>query len=257
MIRQDSVQHNRYEMKYLINETIAQGVRDFIAGRMRPDDHMDPAEPEGYMVHSVYLDNIDFALCRATMDGEKNRFKLRARFYSNDDEHPVFLEIKRRVNDCILKDRSVVHRQAALELLEGRHPRHDDLRESLTRQAFDTLGKFCQLRDRIKARPAAFTSYQREAYVSHGDDSFRLTLDRHVLGGPWRHRFFAERENWIDAEIGHVILELKFTHRFPIWMRELAHRFQLQRTSVPKYVECVRVMHRSPLQRVGGVGAFG
>lgn len=256
-IRQDSVQHNRYELKYLINESAALGVRDFVKGRLAHDSHMNPADSQGYMVHSIYLDNSEYSLCRATMDGEKNRFKLRARFYSNADDQPVFLEVKRRVNDCILKERATVHREAALELMRGRHPKHSDLRSSRTRDAFNALGRFCQLRDQINAKPTAYTSYQREAFVSPEDDSFRLTMDRHVLGGEWRNQFEADRENWTDAGINKVILELKFTHRFPLWLRDLTHRFQLQRTSVPKYVECVRVLRRSPLRMIGGVGATG
>lgn len=251
-----SVQNNRYELKYLISDRTALSVRDFIADRLNLDEHMDPAVRDGYWVHSLYLDNSNYALCKATMDGEKNRFKLRARFYSDEADAPVFLEVKRRVSDCILKSRAAIHRDAAAELMEGRHPKHTDLQGSKTRQAFDALGRFCQLRDQIDARPAAYTSYQREAYVSIQDESCRVTFDRLIKGGPWRREIKADRDGWLATDINHVVLELKFTHRFPMWMRELSHHFQLQRTSVPKYVECVRAMRKSPLRLIAGVGAM-
>ena len=41
---------------------------------------------------------------------------------------------------------------------------------------------------------------------------------------------------------GGVILELKFSDRFPVWMRDLVDVFGLQRRSVPKYVECVNAL---------------
>jgi len=56
------------------------------------------------------LDNPGLSLCHATIDGVKNRFKLRIRFYDHVESNPVFFEIKRRVNDVILKERAAVRR---------------------------------------------------------------------------------------------------------------------------------------------------
>ena len=36
-----------------------------------------------------------------------------------------------------------------------------------------------------------------------------------------------------------MILELKFTNRFPRWMHDLVRTFELRRQSVPKYNTCV------------------
>ena len=47
--------------------------------------------------------------------------------------------------------------------------------------------------------------------------------------------------------VGGVILELKFTDRFPRWMRLMIRTFDLQRRSMAKYVVCVRRMTRSPM----------
>ena len=43
-----------------------------------------------------------------------------------------------------------------------------------------------------------------------------------------------------------VVLELKFTDRFAAWMRTLVEEFNLQRTSVPKYVHCINAMGIKP-----------
>ena len=55
---------------------------------------MPAGEPEGYHVHSLYLDSPAYELYHETTEGVKNRFKLRMRFYDDSPEAPVFLEIK-------------------------------------------------------------------------------------------------------------------------------------------------------------------
>ena len=62
--------------------------------------------PQGnsYRICSLYIDSPQLFLYNQTVLGEKNRFKLRIRFYDDDPAHPAFLEIKRRVTDVILKE---------------------------------------------------------------------------------------------------------------------------------------------------------
>ena len=90
------LQSSRYELKYMVDERTAKEVRDFVLNYLQPDQHTDPLEGFGYSVHSLYLDSQDLKLCRATVNGEKNRFKLRVRFYEDTADSPVFFEIKRR-----------------------------------------------------------------------------------------------------------------------------------------------------------------
>jgi len=46
-------------------------------------------------------------------------------------------------------------------------------------------------------------------------------------------------DDMTPTAVDFVTLELKFTDRFPHWMRDVVHAFNLERRSVPKYVECV------------------
>jgi hypothetical protein len=48
-----------------------------------------------------------------------------------------------------------------------------------------------------------------------------------------------------------VVLELKFTDRFPNWMHDCVQIFNLRRTTMPKYVECVSILDGSPLRYQG------
>jgi hypothetical protein len=61
-------------------------------------------------VHSVYLIP-QLATHQAVINGTKNRFKLRLRYYDDRPNTPVFFEVKTR-GQCILKQRCGVKRDA-------------------------------------------------------------------------------------------------------------------------------------------------
>lgn len=249
------LQTNRFELKYEVDEKTAAAVRDFVRGHLVPDAYTDPDQPLGYMVHSLYLDSPSYILAKATMNGEKNRFKLRIRYYDTKPNSPVFFEIKRRVNSAILKSRAAVKRNRVAALLRGRMPSNDDLFDPTNLKDLRGLSKFCQLRSEINAGPAAFTSYRREAYTCERENSARVTMDRELMGGDWTGDLHRLRvDDWRTPKAPEVVLELKFTHRFPMWMRELVRRFGLQRCSMPKYVECIRALRTDRLDRAGQLG---
>lgn len=230
-------QDNRFEYKYLIQEPDARAVRDWVQQHLDRDRFADPRRNNSYPVHSLYLDNAGLDLCRATLDGHKNRFKLRVRFYDECPEHPVFFEVKRRVSDVILKQRAAVRRASALPLLAGHAPALGDLADR-TDDAMAALVHFCHLRRAAEADGRAFVSYLREAYASP-DERVRVTFDRQVRGALYRHVFaLPEPRQWTQAPVDAVVLELKFTERFPAWMGDMVRALDLWRSRMAKYVTC-------------------
>ena len=247
-----TLQSSRFELKYIVDERCAAGVRDFVRSYLEPDEFADPDQGNSYQISSLYLDSPGLALYRQTVAGEKNRFKLRIRFYDNSPDGPAFLEIKRRVTDVILKQRAMVARQGVLDFLGGKGPDESWLMGSNgADKPGAALQAFSNLSDSLGAGPSIYVSYRREAYVSPGSNSVRVTFDRQLLSSTYEHGAkLALPTRGARPKIGNsdkVILELKFTDRFPQWMRELAHVFDLQRTSVPKYVLCINAMGIEPV----------
>jgi len=113
MSSEDRLQSNRWELKYVIDEETAGRVRKFVNSYLEPDENNDPRQPNGYPVRSLYLDSPNRKLYWQTIQGAKNRFKLRIRFYDDEPHSPAFLEIKRRVTTTILKKRAEVRRDWA------------------------------------------------------------------------------------------------------------------------------------------------
>ena len=249
MLNGVKLQASRHEYKYLIDEGRAYAIRRFLGAYLPPDTYTAAWGGIGYPVHSLYLDSPDLKLCQQTICGEKNRYKLRIRFYDDRPDRPVFLETKRRVYDVIIKQRVAVWRSAVPELLGAFVPDRSYLFEETDRND-RALRDFCELARSIDARPAAYTSYDREAYEPADTNFYRVTFDRNIRAGQFNGTLtIADRDQWPLVPFQGVVFELKFTDRFPEWMGTLVETFDLQRISVPKYVECMNLVEISVARR--------
>src|SRR5437763_17097630 len=112
-MRADRMQQSRFELKYLISENTAQRVRDFVRCYLAMDEYSVGRPNYSYPVPSLYLDSDTLEIYWRTVNGDKNRFKLRVRYYSDNQATPVFFEIKRRLKDVILKQRGGLRQPAA------------------------------------------------------------------------------------------------------------------------------------------------
>lgn len=248
----DRLQLQRFELKYLVSEKTALAVRQFVRCYLKPDDFAATLPNYSYPVHSVYLDSPDLATYQAVQTGEKNRFKLRIRYYSDNDA-TVYCEIKRRTNDTIHKMRAKVHRKAVQPLLSGEPPQLRHLASPDGRN-LAALQEFCRLLHRLDATPRSHVAYQREAWMSPQNNSIRVTFDRQVQCEP-------EFGSALTTQFGEsvlpfdqqVVLELKFVDRLPTWCAEMIRAFQLVRGGAPKYAQGVQLLgeHRVSNRGVG------
>jgi VTC domain-containing protein len=235
----DRMQKQRFELKYLINEDTALMVRDFVRSYLDFDEYSVGKPNYSYPVHSLYLDSDALQLYWETINGNKNRYKLRLRYYSTHPDAPVFFEIKQRVNNCIMKQRGGVRQDFVAVLLKGHLPEQDHLVSKSPNQLV-ALQNFCRLSEGIRAKPKVHIYYMREAYVSD-DDQVRVTIDRKVYGeANLDYSITTEMRNPALSFPNQVILELKFTNRFPDWFRELVRVFGVMQCGAAKYCESVQ-----------------
>jgi len=246
-----ALQTNRYELKFLIDESMATSIRHFVRAHLEPDPYMPADSHRGYWVESIYLDSHNLDLCRQTEAGLRNRFKLRIRSYDEKDDSAAFLEVKYRRSDTVQKRRAMVAKASAINLLGGRALTTADLMDPTPDQQ-QALGLFCEKMDQVQASPNVYVNYIREAYVPRAGNSARVTFDRELTAIEYRPST-TKHGNTPHEDCsrvpamsnGQVVMELKFTDRFPFWMRELTHSFGLRRIPFPKYVKCVDAV--SPL----------
>lgn len=255
----DRLQTQRFEMKYLVREETAQAIRRFLSCYLTPDEFAADLPNRSYPVHSLYLDSPDLATYQAVQTGEKNRFKLRIRYYSDNDT-TVYFEIKRRTNDVISKMRAKVKREAVQPLLSGQPPQLRHLAKPDGKQLV-ALQEFCRLMHKLNAAPKSHVAYMREAWMSPGSNSLRVTFDRGVRCEP---EFGAGLKTALGETVApfddQVVLELKFVDRLPNWCSEMVRLFGLVRGGAPKYAQGLLLIgeHRVSNHGVGlrlGTGA--
>jgi hypothetical protein len=229
------LQQSRFELKYLIPEETARRVRDFCSGMLEIDEYGATMPDLSYPVHSLYIDSDQLYTYWATINGEKNRYKLRLRYYNDKPDAPVFFEIKRRCNSVIMKRRGGVRRSSVAALLAGQLPGTEDILSKDPRQ-LAALQQFCKLMMDIRGRPRAHVFYMREAWISTHDNSVRVTLDRFVQVEPDpTARAKTYMTNPVRPFGNEVILELKFTNRFPDWFSDLVRIFNITQCGAAKY----------------------
>lgn len=222
----------RRELKYLIHEAQAVAISECIRPFMRPDRHSISGE---YSLVSLYLDSRDLRLCKESLDGLKSRYKLRIRSYSDAPEAPCFFEIKRRVNQVIVKSRACVPRQAVASLLSGGlrclPGKGDDRRN---------IEQFLHYQQEIGAAPVMRVRYVRRAFESRFADDVRVTFDRRLSFNVTREAEVGLNGlGWQPLRGNLVVLEIKFTHGYPAWINDLVQRFGLEVQSMSKYARTV------------------
>jgi hypothetical protein len=238
---EDRLQLQRFELKYRVHASIAPGIRDFVATHLVLDEFSAGKPNNSYHNHSIYLDSDDLKLYWDVINSNKNRYKLRIRFYDDNPTAPVFFEIKRRTNDAILKRRGPVRREAVSELLAGHLPAPDHM-FSNDPNYLVTVQQFCQLMHDLQATPKAHVAYLREAWVSPMNNAVRVTMDREVCNASHFGPEFSTRiENYAMPFGPDVILELKYVSRFPDWFGELVRAFDLMQCGAAKYADGVAV----------------
>ena len=233
------MQRQRFEKKYRITEEVAFGVREFVSSHLELDEHGAGLPSYSYSVHSLYLDSDQLATYWMTINGDKNRYKLRLRFYDDKPDSPVFFEIKRRMNKVMMKQRGGVRKEAVPLILAGQLPAPEQLLSPDPKHLV-AIQRFCELSQAMQATPKVHVAYLREAWIDPQSDAIRVTFDRRVLGETEpTTRFCTEMTNPVQPFGREVILELKFTDRFPNWLREMVERFGLVQCGAAKYCECV------------------
>jgi SPX domain protein involved in polyphosphate accumulation len=228
----------RYEMKFLLPKRVVPAVREAALATSKIDRY---AGPDGtYRIRSLYFDTLRFDLFAANEREQADRFKMRARSYPESKTSPVFLEVKRRVLDVIIKTRAAIPADLWLDVLAGRTAALDRLSPQAKKGAKRFLGPYF----RHHLVPKMLVEYEREAYVSEVDTYGRLTFDRDIVvqahdtidleadPGRWRpvdHPLQTRTDEPV------CVLELKFERRPPAWMSALVRRLGLVRYSFSKY----------------------
>jgi len=236
LVGADGTLRCRFEMKYHISESKAAAIEKYIQPYISPDRYCKLQPTGSYPIVSLYLDSPDLRLCKESLTGKKNRFKLRIRGYSDDPAYPKFFEIKRRLNTVIVKDRQrVSHRDVERLLSTGALP------EQYYSTEQEALKLFLFYQRCINAGPVVLIRYLRRAYEDNSDTRVRVTFDRELSYKITNRPIVTLNSGgWQRMPINGVVLEIKFTSRFPAWLSRMVECVELQQQAFSKYTNCLK-----------------
>ena len=194
----------------------------------------DAPEPQGYRVHSLYLDT-------PTLDGYGERLadasirnRLRIRTYGAAGEDAgVILEAKRKLHERVVKQRVVAGRLSDWARLAGPRPWVAAVAALPAGEAARLGARWLAAVEGPGMVPACSTHYLREVYEAGGD---RLTLDHLVRAAAGLGMRDLQSPGQVDLlPPDWMVLELKFGGPMPVWMRRLVRALRLGSEPVSKF----------------------
>lgn len=230
----------RHEFKYVLPLSARAEVLRIIGDHAEPDPYATAREDGlvGYYNHTIYLDTADLRGYHERLSERRLRNRLRVRTYGRSgDGAPVFLEIKRKVEEWVVKHRVRVCDADTWMA----HPHDRPWIEHATAARGDGRSAATHFLRLVEDSgvPVSRVQYFREAYVDRRGDGYaraRLTLDREVSAAarPDGRRLYGPS----DVELiprDWMVMELKYSRDRPRWMREICRELRLRALPVPKF----------------------
>jgi hypothetical protein len=239
MAKSAPLHFRRIELKYRIPRRVVPFLLSAIRPYVGPDPHL--KDGKEYPVCSLYYDSIDLQAYHEKLAGILSRCKVRLRTYAPTFKEgvPVFLEVKRRWDLAISKDRF----QCPPSVLKCDVRNLKDVVQTLMRDGESDKELFNELQllsHWYNLQPAVLVRYKRQPFIGRHDKKFRITLDSDIES-VWKPPHTPVGDLNFHACLPHEgVLELKSNHNVPQWFHQIVGRFQLERLSVSKYALAVQ-----------------
>lgn len=217
----------RHEIKYYINKSVYHTLRTRLNTVAGPDPNM--TDPEGYLISSLYFDDVYHSAMEEKNSGNQFRKKFRLRCYDRSDR-VIKLECKRKYAEYISKDSLSVTRAEYDAILR------EDYDFLLSKPA---LGReLYALHSRNLLKPTVAVEYLREAYVMR-QGNVRITFDKDISASVGEFDMFSQRyETRHVLEPGVMVLEVKYDDYLPDSVYQILKTAMTEKCAISKYVMC-------------------
>ena len=228
----------RYEYKYLVPMENYTALRSALLPFLQMDRFAAQQSNGMYTVRSIYFDTPGFEMYHTKIEGIAHRMKVRMRSYNLEHEgSPVFMEIKRKYEGPILKNRADAPYEVVCQLFKSGTIFEDHVPQ--IKNPDNARRFFYQILSR-NLRPVINVIYEREPYLGKNnnlENDFRLTFDLHLrsVGYPSVDQLYDET-GATHAFPGFFILEVKFNQFCPDWIKPILEDFQMRKEPASKYV---------------------
>ncbi len=218
----DQMVFQRYEIKYLLNPTQKAALLEAMAPQMALDQYGRTT------VRSIYYDTDTYRLIRRSIERPVYKEKLRLRSYRQAGMgDPIFVELKKKYRSVVYKRRLSLSQGEALDCLATGSPL------PVASQIADEIDYFRRYYGRLI--PAAFLSYEREAYYALDGSELRVTFDENILA---RFSGFSFQEGIYGTPLLNreaTLMEIKTAGGLPLWLSHCLSSQRAFKTSFSKY----------------------
>lgn len=220
---------NRVEKKYLIDEDMYGIFSELIEPYMEADAFC--VKDNFYSINNIYYDTDTDELIRNSIEKPVYKEKLRLRSYGVPELNDmVFLEIKKKFNGVVNKRRTVIRLSQAYDFLDnGIVPEEENY---LNMQVVRELKYFIEF---YKPKPKVFLKYDRKALFGKEDNDLRITFDKNIRARRENLRLEAGDAGEQLLEGGKILMEIKTTTSFPLWLTSILTKYEIKGISFSKY----------------------
>ena len=223
----------RVEDKYIVYEDEIAYLRIQLMQVCERDAH---SGEDGYLIRSVYFDDISDSALFENEAGVDERSKFRIRTYDRDSSF-IRLEEKSKKSGYTRKESAVIRKDTVLDLIKDKGALYSACRSSaslLAEEGFLFKKLYTCMNTKL-LRPVNIVEYEREAFVERAGN-VRITFDRNIGASDDVERFFDKDIPAVPVmERGAHILDVKYDEFLPDHIRNIIDKGSLQRTAFSKY----------------------
>ncbi len=225
-IMEDTSTDFRHEQKYYISHAQATALTERLIKVLEFDKNS--MEDGRYLISSVYFDTHYDRSLNAVTDGLLMRKKYRIRSYNHSDDF-ISLERKSKRGQLCRKESLRIDRKTYDDIMYNGGKKLKELGEPLADEFYNML-KF------EGYVPKTIVEYTRRAFVSP-ISNVRITLDSFIKGSSCGADMFYDCPTLVyTVPPCYVVLEVKYDHFLPDFIRNLLPDEVSMQTSISKYV---------------------
>ena len=225
----------RHELKYLINRRDMDSCISRISRFAGFDEH---ASGDGYLVRSMYYDDMDCSAYEDKENGVRGRYKFRIRMYDMDDSF-ICLEKK-------IKEGSFVRKESAVLSTEEYDMIRCGKTDHLLGRKEPAANDFAATSRINRLHPEVIVDYHRIPFVyEHGTVRITFDTDIKAVNSNDIMRKDAPAYNVLPTDV--LIMEVKYTEFLPEIFTAILP-IEGCRLASSKYVMCVDVLRRMMLR---------
>lgn len=220
MVKRDITVFKRHEFKYKLTRIQYLSVLERINGHLHADEYGETT------IQSLYFDTTNWRLIIKSIEKPDYKEKLRARSYGlAGPENKIFVELKKKYDRIVYKRRiSIPEKKLMPFVCDGESVGEGQIEKEIL--------YFCRSYGGLT--PAMLLLYDRTAYIDDESD-LRVTFDLDV-------RYRTDRldlRSGLDGNLlfndGEVIMEIKTSLAYPLWLVKILSDEKIFKTSFSKY----------------------